>query len=242
MPSAFCSSYACEFQHVRLLQMRKCTALAKSQASFLTIVRVHAFCKRPFAHSQCCQTPSIWLLVLCSLVTLWKHLQETFAINSLAAFANLEMDDKFTSKTPKLPPTATPESRRALEAQGGITPWVCDLCNIVFGSAQVRATFCVASCEFCMQSGNKVDILNSVELFLLALSIFHKRCCDHLNFKVCRRSGVIAATQQSIRSVFTSLSSRVLQRYSNLVNFSLKNTSDCNNQALSGACKLRQMK
>ena len=38
---------------------------------------------------------------------------------------------------PKLPPTATPESRRSLEAQGGITPWVCELCNIVFGSAQV---------------------------------------------------------------------------------------------------------
>jgi hypothetical protein len=42
------------------------------------------------------------------------------------------------SPGPKLPPTATPESRRALQAQGGITPWVCDLCNIVFGSAQVR--------------------------------------------------------------------------------------------------------
>ena len=38
---------------------------------------------------------------------------------------------------PKLPPTATPESRRALQAAGGRTPWVCDVCNIVFGSAQV---------------------------------------------------------------------------------------------------------
>jgi hypothetical protein len=38
---------------------------------------------------------------------------------------------------PKLPPTATPESRRQLEAAGGMTPWVCDVCNIVFGSAQV---------------------------------------------------------------------------------------------------------
>ena len=34
-------------------------------------------------------------------------------------------------------PTRTPESRRALQAAGGRTPWVCDVCNIVFGSAQV---------------------------------------------------------------------------------------------------------
>jgi hypothetical protein len=42
-----------------------------------------------------------------------------------------------TMYLPKLPPTATPESRRALQAAGGLTPWVCDVCNIVFGSAQV---------------------------------------------------------------------------------------------------------
>ena len=67
-----------------------------------------------------------------------EHLQVTFALHSLPVSPISEMDDK--GKTPKLPPTATPESRRALEAQGGITPWVCDLCNIVFGSAQVHAT------------------------------------------------------------------------------------------------------
>jgi len=57
------------------------------------------------------------------------------------------MDEK-GGKTPtalKLPPTATPESRRSLESQGGITPWVCDLCNVVFGSAQASRAPCPKS-------------------------------------------------------------------------------------------------
>ena len=82
-------------------------------------------------------------IMLCNLTLLCKRvgarrISATRAELDSKLTTLAEMEDHTTPKpTPKLPPTATPESRRALEAQGGITPWMCEVCNIVFGSAQV---------------------------------------------------------------------------------------------------------
>ena len=85
---------------------------------------------------------------------------------------------------PKLPPTATPESRRQLEAAGGMTPWVCDVCNIVFGSAQVSLAMRRRSVGYEVKGRQKLGVVYRSTACQdgCALCAGRHRLCPHRRF------------------------------------------------------------